>query len=557
MGTDAEAPAGLDRLVLRIDRLRATARVTYAFHARELRLEIDHGDGFSAIFPETFSFHVARHDPAELYLQLEDLWTRPRLLSATASRRDAEAFVRRLVAGLPGHLERVLDRLEQVAQPGAGALARVHEDLSVLSLVVLRFLGDKHLEESEPQRLAGFHLRKLLWRSLSGLVSERVSVETLDRYRAGLLERALPGEEASEATLLRSLAAGDAGLAERQVLLLAERAYHGWLEEVCLDESNGAFEGEDSPFADRETEVLRACAAPGASGIVRGRDLSPFLRRQRNKDCLRLLAGVKLYCLRQYDLVHSSQIIKHMALVADGRDEPEQILTRHSARNYGLMLFVLALPFLAATVAYDRAPFWFDLAASAEVSIVTAVAFWYLTVQFAWRRNLTHFFAGVPRVGAGIIVGYLPVFLIDEVWALSLKAFVPLGAVAVLLALTTLLYLYVEVQRRLGASATAFARARAIFLLGLLQAFVFGLVATSLIGRFMTARAWNEAAGSEIAFEVLRSQVPRFAGELPRVMGLDPLVAFPTAVFLMTFLSIFIGTFLQLLWEDMPITEPL
>jgi len=540
-----------------MDRLNASVRVTYAFHARELRLEVDRGEGFNAIFPETFSFHVARHDPAELYLQLEDLWTRPRLLSPNASRRDAEAFVRRLVAGLPGHLERVLDRVEQAAKPGTGTLTRAQEDLAVLSLVVLRFAGDKRLEESEALRLAGFHLRKLLWRSLSGLVSERVGPDVLERYRAGRLERVGPGEEASEATLLRALAGSDVNLAERQVLLLAERAYHGWLEEVCLDESNAAFESEDSPFGDRETEVLRACTAPGAQRIVRGRDLSPFLRRMRNKDCLRLLEKVKLFCLRQYDLVHSSQLIQHIALLAEGRDEPEKILTRHSERSYGLLLFFLSLPFFGAAVAYDRAPFWFDLVASAEVSLVTAIAFWYLAVQFAWRRNLTYFFAGVPRIGAGIIVGYLPIFLIDEVWALSLKAYVPLGAVAVLLALTTLLYLYVEVQRRLGASPVAFARARAIFLLGLLQAFLFGLVATSLMGRFMTARAWNEATGSDVAFEVFRSQVPRFAGELPRVMGLDPVLAFPTAVFLMTFLSIFIGTFLQLLWEDLPITEPL
>lgn len=478
-------------------------------------------------------------------------------MSANATRRDAEAFVRRLVAGLPGHLERVLDRLEQTAPQGAGALARVHEDVAVLSMVSLRFLADKHLAQGESERRAGFHLRKLLWRSLSGLVSERVSVETVDHYRAGRLDRALPGEEASEATLLRALAGSDSRAAERQVLLLAERAFHGWVEEVCLDESNDAFDGEDSPFSDRETEVMRACTARGATSIVRGRDLSPFLRRPRNKDCLRLLEKVKLFCLRQYDLVHSSQIIQHRAWLAEGRDEAERILTRHSARNYGIAIAALALPFVAAVFAYDRAPFWFDLAVACEVATVTVVAFWYLIVKFAWRRDLTDFFAGVPRIGAGIIVGYLPVFLIDEVWALSLKAFVPLGAVATLLALTTLLYLYVEVQRRLGASPAAFSRARAIFLLGVLQSLVFGLVATGLIGRFMTARAWNEASGGEVAFELLRTQVPRFAGELPRVMGLDPFLAFPTAVFLMTFLSIFIGTFLQLLWEDLPITEPL
>ncbi len=532
-------------------------RVTYAFHARELRLEIDRGEGYGPIFPETFSFHAARHDPAELYLQLEDLWTRPRLLSPGASRRDAEAFVRRLVAGLPGHLERVIERLERASPPDTATLARVNEDVAALSMVVLRFAADKKLDESSPARLAAFHLRKLRWRALSGLVSERVSEEMLERYREGQFVAAAASEEASEATLLRALAGQDAAAAERQVLLLAERAYHGWLEEACLDESNAAFEGESSPFGEREAEVLAACSADGSGRIVRGRDLSPFLRRLGNKDCLRLLDKVKLYFLRQYDLVHSAQIIQHAACVAKGRDDPERILTRHSARNYALSLFALSLPFLGAAVAYDRARFWFDLAVSAEVVAVTAVAFWYLTFQFAWRRNLTEFFAGVPRIGAGIIVGYLPVFLIDEVWALSLRAFVPLGAVAALLALTTLLYLYVEVQRRLGASPVAFARARAIFLLGTLQAFVFGLITTSLIGRFMTLRAWSEAEGGEVAFEVLRSEVPRFAGELPRVMGLEPFLAFPTAVFLMTFLSIFIGTFLQLLWEDLPITEPL
>lgn len=509
------------------------------------------------IFPETFSFHAARHDPAELYLQLEDLWTRPRLLSPGASRRDAEGFVRRLVAGLPGHLERVLERLERSLPPSRATLARVNEDVAVLSMVALRFFSDKRLGEQGPQQLAGFHFRKLLWRALSGLVAERVDAATLDRYRAGKLAPAGASEEASEATLLRALAGSDVDDAERQVLLLAERAYHGWLEDVCLDESNAAFEGESSPFGDREAEVLAACSADGSGRIVRGRDLSLFLRRLGNKDCLRLLEKVKLYFLRQYDLCHSAQIIQHAAWVAEGRDEPERILTRHSARNYAFALFLLSLPFLAAAVAYDRARFWFDLAVSVEVAAVTAIAFWYLTIQFAWRRNLTEFFAGVPRIGAGIIVGYLPVFLIDEVWSLSLRAFVPLGAVSMLLALTTLLYLYVEVQRRLGASPVAFARARAIFLLGTLQAFVFGLITTSLIGRFMTLRAWNEAEGGEVAFEVLRAEVPRFAGELPRVMGIEPFLAFPTAVFLMTFLSIFIGTFLQLLWEDLPITEPL
>jgi hypothetical protein len=534
-----------------------SARFTYAFHAREVRFEVDRGEGFATVFPETFSFHVERHDPAELYLQLEDLWTRPRLISPEAARRDAEAVVRRFVSGLPPYLERLLDRLEQAQQLSPGTLARVHEDLAALALVMLRFVADKKLDESEPQRLAGFHLRKLLWRCLMGLVSARVRPDALDRYRGGGLPRLAAGEDLSEATLLMALAGPDEELAERQVLLLAERAYHGWLEEVCLDESNTSFDSESSPFSDRETEVKRACAAPGAARLLRGRDLSPFLRRLRSKDCTRLLEKVKLYFLRQYDVACSSLVIQHMAFLGKGLDVPDRILTRHSATNYAIALTLLSLPFLGAAFAYQRAPLIWDLLASAEVLLMTAGVLWYLTVQFAWRKDLTLFFAGVPRIGAGIIVGYLPVFLIDEVWSLSLKAFAPLAAVAVLLALTTLLYLYVEVQRRLGESAAAFNRARAIFLLGLLEAFVFGLIATGLIGPFMTERVWNEGRASELSFLVLRDQIPPFVGELPRVLGVSPIFAFPTTVFLMTFLSIFIGTFLQLLWEDLPITEPL
>ena len=41
------------------------------------------------------------------------------------------------------------------------------------------------------------------------------------------------------------------------------------------------------------------------------------------------------------------------------------------------------------------------------------------------------------------------------------------------------------------------------------------------------------------------------------MVGLEPFYIFPSAVLIMTFLSFFIGIFLQLMWEDLPITEPL
>ena len=174
----------------------------------------------------------------------------------------------------------------------------------------------------------------------------------------------------------------------------------------------------------------------------------------------------------------------------------------------------------------------------------------------ARKRDLSFFHASVPRIGAGIIVGYLPVFLIDEVWDLASRPNLALNAVVLMLGLVTLLYVYVEIARRITDSAVAFSRARAIFLLGVVEAFGAGIVMTGLVGPFMVTRNWSPIGG-EVSVEVLRESLPSMVGQLPYVVGFAPLYAFPSALLLMTFLSFFIGIFLQLMWEELPITEPL
>jgi hypothetical protein len=126
----------------------------------------------------------------------------------------------------------------------------------------------------------------------------------------------------------------------------------------------------------------------------------------------------------------------------------------------------------------------------------------------------------------------------------------------------TLLYIYVEVERKLGDRDLAFRRAVDVFLLGLLQSAAFGLVVTSLLGGLMATRNWGGAAFREqvvgdMTVETLRGHLEPFVGLLPRILGVEPFASFPTAVLLMSFLAFFIGTFLQLLWEDLPITEPM
>jgi hypothetical protein len=72
----------------------------------------------------------------------------------------------------------------------------------------------------------------------------------------------------------------------------------------------------------------------------------------------------------------------------------------------------------------------------------------------------------------------------------------------------------------------------------------------------MATRNWAVSEGVG-GLASLRGTLPAFVGELPRVLGVEPFYAFPAAVFMMAFFSFFIGTFLQLMWEDIPITEPL
>jgi hypothetical protein len=88
------------------------------------------------------------------------------------------------------------------------------------------------------------------------------------------------------------------------------------------------------------------------------------------------------------------------------------------------------------------------------------------------------------------------------------------------------------------------------------EAFGAGIVMTGLVGPFMVARNWSPATG-EVGIEVLREILSPMIGQLPYVVGVGPLYAFPSALLLMTFLSFFIGIFLQLMWEELPITEPL
>ncbi len=543
----------LRRLDLRVERLGLCFRFTFAFHAREIRFEVDRGNGFERVFPETFSFHSAHHDPAELFFQLDDLLNRPELLSPKARSRDSRELVIRLVTQAPSYLEAlaadVAPRLSESTR------LRFHQDVALFCQVANRLLVAREFNEERRGRVATLLMRKVVYRSMFELVKGRVEADYLERYVRGEVDPVDPNDDPSEAGFLHTMETGEQDAVNRMVVRMAERAFFIWLERSCLDEENQAFEKEDSPFGDREGEIVRAICVNEQLEIERGRDLVPFLRRP-SKDCKRLLDMLERWFLRRYDVRTSSALIQHEAALDHGIDTTDHHLSWHKPRNHALLLLAMVVPFVAAAFFYDHHPRAFDLLCSAEVAVVNAAAAWFLFYKFFWKRDLSFFYASVPRIGAGIIVGYLPVFLIDEVWDLATQPAFTLGALCAMLGLITLLYIYVEVQGRLQDGAKAFARARAIFVFGLLQAFSIGAVMTNMVGRFMAMRNWTPG-GADPSVTLAEVGSASFLGQLPLVAGVEPMIAFPSAVFLMTFLSFFIGVFLQLMWEDLPITEPL
>ncbi len=546
----------MPQLLIAVDRLGLRVRITWAFHAREVRFERETPKGFIPLFAETFSFHLDRHDPFELQLQLEDLWSDPRRLDAAATRRDSQDLVRRILAGAPGYVEAVLDQLVQSGRLSGAASVRVHTDAVVLARVIARFLREKELEAHPETRFTRFHLRKLVWRASWVLVRERVGEKRLEEWLASPAAGARRSPPAfTERELIQAIAGNDHAEAAPLVLALAERAFHRWLEDTCLDVDNEAFESEGSPFGSREDEVLAVVSIDPQRRLYRVAHMTPLLRRQSSRDCLRVLRALEVWFLRQYDVPRAGAVIRHEENLVRGRANFSGVLSWHSSASYAAAIAALFAPFVGAAFAYDRAPLVFDVAASVTMAGVLGAVLWYLIVRFLWQKDLAFFHSAVPRVGAGIIVGYLPVFLIDEVWDLARRPWFPLGVTVALMGTTTLLYLYVEVKSRIRDPREAFSRARRLFLLGVLQAQAIGLMLTSLLGAFMVARTWGEDGLISIA--ELRGVTPTFVGELPRIMGIEPFYVFPTAVLLMTFFSLFVGIFLQLLWEDLPITEPL
>ena len=276
-GGRAGAP-GLPRLELRIERLRATLPLHLRVPRARGALRARRRQGLRAVFPETYSFHAERHDPAELYLQLEDLWTNPRLPRARGRpprRRGAGAAPAR---GAAAHTSAACSTGSREDESEAALLRRGRGRRASSRQVVLRFVRDKQLEEHPRLRLAAFHLRKLLLRALRG-AGARAGASGVPR---GLRRGPGGGRAPEDRPTSRFFYALACGRAERidAAVMGAARARLAALGRGRLPRrAERRLRGRELALRGAGGRGAARGRAAGHPLGARARDLTPFLRR--------------------------------------------------------------------------------------------------------------------------------------------------------------------------------------------------------------------------------------------------------------------------------------
>ena len=528
----------------RIERLgRPRFRFTYAFHAREVRFEREPAPTASSrSSPRRSRSTSQRHDPVELLPPARGPLVGPapdRRRDATrrdARGADARAFSRRL----PGYLESILDQLEREGRLSGAASVRVHADVGGVRAVRSRAsCARRSSRRTRSCAIARFHLRKLVWRAAWALVRERVgpsgSSVAARRRRGGAPRLCVDSPSAASST--RSRAASDDEVAPLRAG--ARRARLPPLARGRLPR-RGERRLRERGLALRRAARARCCARrerrSGGGACGASRDLSPFLRRagQSRLPAHAARARASGSCAST-TCHHAAAVIRPRgatccAAAAIATRRPLAGIRRRATTSLAIAL--LALPFLGAAFAYERAPLFFDAAAScsmarrarrrALVSVGTASC---------WKKDLTFFHASVPRIGGGHH-RRLPAGVPDRrgLGPGARSRGSTLGSPSALMGSTTLLYLYVEVQRRTRRPERGLrARASTSSCSACSRPPALGLDRS----RACSAASWSRATGAprhaELDRAAARARTPPFVGQLPRIIGHRALLRLPDA----------------------------
>lgn len=261
------------------------------------------------------------------------------------------------------------------------------------------------------------------------------------------------------------------------------------------------------------------------------------------------------FFLRMYNLPEAWRLVRKIRKTPD--DEQES--PGRSRRLYGVAIFSMLALILLVLNAIDASFFgaasWSNLlhrlyyawptCASNYAQFSsgrTALAAIYLLMLIALPLALftpLHIFFRLflPRLIGGIVVGYMVLIFSNDVWIMIDRLFhsanYPANCVVIIVLATAFAFFFLlnEVRQTIRNSSVALMRSALIWLMGIFQALVIGLVLSDLFGSGMSPAA--------------NSGMPGIFGNL-----------YPRFILISAPLALLIGIFVQIIWEDKPITEP-
>ncbi|MBC8181881.1 hypothetical protein H8E88_12245 [candidate division KSB1 bacterium] len=146
----------------------------------------------------------------------------------------------------------------------------------------------------------------------------------------------------------------------------------------------------------------------------------------------------------------------------------------------------------------------------------------------------------VPRLFAGILVGYLPLLFATDAWQFAFHLqFFPTIILCIGSLGLCLLYLNTEITNHIPDVPNRKWRVLRVFTIGLVESLLMGVIITDLI-----------------ALPTLTTLLPEIDQPINAFYGLFGLII-PKIVLVFFPLALLIGIFAQLIWEDKPVTQPL
>jgi len=282
--------------------------------------------------------------------------------------------------------------------------------------------------------------------------------------------------------------------------------------------------------------------------------------------------------LRRYDLSAAFAVLRSITF---NRAEPNKVIQHGVGQDFwrrtGKMLLLVAalLSFLFVPTTGRMGEWWPELAAwvkwmplphSGEdpwtqphlidtwrlfIYPLGSVLLFLIGVFFCWywrKRRFDNLYRLLPRLVAGILVGYVPLMSAGDPWKWLLRMpLAPAVGLWLLMLLVSLGYLYVEARNTLTEGKLSAAMQRElwirvlhVFFVGLSEALVIGFILSELFGETVLLSLLDDIEGT---------QVIAITGWIGYI--------FPKVILLYAPLALFLGILVQLIWEEKAVTQPL